>query len=144
MAYLHVADRLEHIEFMRPLVEKGTNIVCDRYYLSNMAYNTTDRLSMADIYTMNKPCIESMKPDLFVFLDVPTEVTKARRDANRADKEIYDGDDKQARVRRNYLEAIEFLKAQGENVVVIDASRGIDEVSADIKAQVFAVLGINK
>ena len=34
MAYLHVADRLEHIEFMRPLVEAGTNIVCDRYYSS--------------------------------------------------------------------------------------------------------------
>ena len=49
MAYLHVADRLEHIEFMRPLVDAGTNIVCDRYYLSNMAYNTTPRISMADI-----------------------------------------------------------------------------------------------
>ena len=99
---------------------------------------------MADIYTMNKPCIEAMKPDLLVFLDVPTEVTKARRDANRADKEIYDGDDKQARIRRNYLDAIEFLKEQGENVVVVDASRGIDEVSDDIKAQVFAALNIGK
>jgi thymidylate kinase len=93
---------------------------------------------------MNKPCIEAMKPDLFVFLDVPTEVTKARRDANRADREIYDGDDKQARVRRNYLEAIEFLKEQGERVVVIDASRGIDEVSADVREQVFSALSIGK
>jgi dTMP kinase len=142
MAYLHVADRLEHIEFMRPLIEKGTNIVCDRYYLSNMAYNTTSRISMEDIYAMNKPCIEAMKPDLFVFLDVPTEITKERRDKNRADKEIYDGDDKQARIRRNYLDAIEFLKSRGENVVVVDASRDIDSVSADIKEQVFAALGI--
>ena len=77
-------------------------------------------------------------------LRVPTEVTRARRDANRADKEIYDGDEKQARVRRNYLEAIEFLRSQGENVVVIDASRGIDEVSEDIKTQVFAALSIGK
>lgn len=144
MAYLHVADRLEHIEFMRPLVEAGTSIVCDRYYLSNMAYNTTDRISMADIYAMNKPCIESMKPDLFVFLDVPTEVTKARRDRNRTDREIYDGDDKQARVRRNYLSAIEFLKEMGEKVLVIDASRTIDEVSADVKEQVFSALSISK
>ena len=67
-----------------------------------------------------------------------------RRDANRADKEIYDGDDKQARVRRNYLEAIEFLKEQGERVVVIDASRGIDEVSEDVRAQVFSALAIGK
>jgi thymidylate kinase len=97
---------------------------------------------MEDIYAMNKPCIDAMKPDLFVFLDVPTEITKERRDKNRADKEIYDGDDKQARIRRNYLDAIEFLKSRGENVVVVDASRDIDSVSADIKEQVFAALGI--
>ena len=38
----------------------------------------------------------------------------------------------------------EFLKEQGENVVVVDASRGIDEVSEDVRAQVFAVLNIGK
>ena len=142
MAYLHVADRLEHIEFMRPLVEKGTNIVCDRYYLSNMAYNATDRISMEDIYLMNKPCVESMKPDLFVFLDVPPEVSKKRRDDNRADKEIYDGDDKQARVRANYLSAIDLLISKGEKVIVVDASQGIDEVAEEVKKKAFETLGL--
>ncbi|MBR4034471.1 MAG: hypothetical protein IKJ04_06650, partial [Clostridia bacterium] len=74
----------------------------------------------------------------------PTEVTKARRDQNRTDHEIYDGDDKQARVRRNYLSAIEFLKEMGEKVLVIDASRTIDEVSADVREQVFSALSIGK
>jgi dTMP kinase len=142
MAYLHVADRLEHIEFMRPLVEKGTNIVCDRYYLSNMAYNTTSRISMADIYAMNKPCVESMKPDLFVFLDVSPEVSKKRRNDNRADKEIYDGDDKQARVRANYLAAIDLLVSKGEKVIVVDASQDIDEVAEEVKKKAFEALGL--
>ena len=142
MAYLHVADRLEHIEFMRPLVERGTNIVCDRYYLSNMAYNATDRISMEDIYLMNEPCVESMKPDLFVFLDVPPEVSKKRRDDNRADKEIYDGDDKQARVRANYLAAIDLLISKGEKVIVVDASQGIDEVAEEVKKKAFEALGL--
>ncbi len=142
MAYLHVADRLEHIEFMRPIIDAGTSIVCDRYYLSNMAYNATDRISPEDIYAMNRPCFEAMKPDIFVFLDVPTEVTKARRDKDRPDKEIYDGDDKQARVRRNYLNAIEFLRTKGEKIIVIDATREIDTVSDDIREQVFAALSI--
>lgn len=142
MAYLHVADRLEHIEFMRPLVERGTNIVCDRYYLSNMAYNATDRISMEDIYLMNKPCVESMKPDLFVFLDVPPEVSKKRRNDNRADKEIYDGDDKQARVRANYLAAIDLLVSKGEKVIVVDASQDIDEVAEEVKKKAFEALGL--
>lgn len=142
MAYLHVADRLEHIEFMRPLIEKGTNIVCDRYYLSNMAYNATDRISMEDIYLMNKPCVEAMKPDLFVFLDVPPEVSKKRRDDNRADKEIYDGDDKQARIRVNYLAAIDLLVSKGEKVIVVDASQGINEVAEEVKKKSFEALGL--
>lgn len=142
MAYLHVADRLEHIEHMRPLIEIGMNIVCDRFYLSNMAYNATSRLSMIDIYAMNKPCYEALQPDLHVFLDVPTEVTKARRNSSRTDREIYDADEKQAAVRLNYLQAIDILRKRGEKVVIVNASRGIDCVAADVKQQVFDTLGI--
>lgn len=142
MAYLHVADRLEHIEHMRPLIESGMNIVCDRFYLSNMAYNATSRLSMIDIYAMNKPCYEALQPDLHVFLDVPTEVTKARRSGSRTDHEIYDADEKQAAVRLNYLQAIDILRKRGEKVVVVNAARGIDYVAADVKQQVFDTLGI--
>ena len=144
MAYLHVADRLEHIEFMLPVLESGKSIVCDRYYLSNMAYNTTSRISMEDIYAMNRPCIDTLRPDLLVFLDVPTEVTKARRSKDRTDREIYDGDEKQARVRKNYLDAIDFLIKKGEKVIVIDASRDIDTVSADIREKVFSALSIGE
>ena len=144
MAYLHVADRLEHIEFMLPVLESGKSIVCDRYYLSNMAYNTTSRISMEDIYAMNRPCIDTLRPDLLVFLDVPTEVTKARRSKDRTDREIYDGDEKQARIRKNYLDAIDFLIKKGEKVIVIDASRDIDTVSADIREKVFSALSIGE
>lgn len=142
MAYLHVADRLEHIEFMRPLIERGTSIVCDRFYLSNMAYNATSCLSMIDIYSMNKPCYEALKPDLHVFLDVPPEVSKARRNGSRADHEIYDGDDKQAGVRRNYLKGIEILREHGEQVIVINAARDIESVAKDVKEQVCRALGL--
>jgi dTMP kinase len=142
MAYLHVADRLEHIEFMRPLIEAGTSIICDRHYLSNMAYNSTERISMEDIYAMNKPCYEALKPDLHVFLDVPCEVTKARRGGSRPDVELYDEDDKQARIRSNYYAAIEILKTKGESVAVIDASQSIEAVAKDIKEAVFSCLSL--
>ena len=100
MAYLHVADRLEHIEFMLPLLESGSHIVCDRYYLSNMAYNSGEGLSVEDVYELNRPCAEALSPDAIVYLDVPPEVTRARRAADRASEEIYDADEKQKRIRK--------------------------------------------
>lgn len=142
MAYLHVADRLEHIDFMLPILKEGTSVVCDRYYLSNMAYNSTPRLPMEQVYELNRPCFELLRPDLFVFLDVPPEVTKRRRSSERADSEIYDADEKQIRIRQNYLDAIEFLRTKGERIVVIDATRSIEEVAKDIRDAVFSALSI--
>ena len=144
MAYLHVADRLEHIEHMIPLLESGNNIVCDRYYLSNMAYNVADNLSMEDIYEMNKPCIRKMKPDLFVFLDVPLDVSKKRRSNRGSDRELYDEDDKQAKIRANYFAAIELLTKQGEKVVVVDATQDIEAIANEIRDKVFNQLNLSQ
>ena len=144
MAYLHVADRLEHIDHVTPILESGASIICDRYYLSNMAYNSTDRLSMEDVYELNRPCFETLPADLFVFLDVPPEVTRARRAKDRSDTEIYDADERQIRIRENYHRAIEFLRQKGETVIVIDATRDMDTVSDDIRRRVFEALGISE
>lgn len=132
MAYLHVADRLEHIDYMLPLLEGGTSIVCDRYYVSNMAYNSTPRLSMEDIFELNRPCRELLRPDAIVFLDVPPEVSAARRGADRTSSELYDADEKQRRVRADYHTALDFLEARGDRICRIDASRSLDEVADDI------------
>lgn len=129
MAYMHVADRLEHIEYMLPLLDAGNSIVCDRYYVSNMAYNATELLSMEDIFALNAPCRRLLAPDAIVFLDVPPEVSAARRSADRTSTELYDADEKQRRVRQNYLSALEFLEEKGDRVFRIDASRSVAEVA---------------
>lgn len=134
MAYLHVADRLEHVAYMLPLLEAGKNIVCDRYYVSNMAYNATDTLSVEQIMELNRPCYEKLQPDAVVFLDVPPEVTAKRRAADRSDSEIYDAMEKQIRIRNNYMKALDLIEKKGVRVVRIDATRPIDEVSAAIQS----------
>ena len=142
MAYLHVADRLEHIEFMLPLLESGSHIVCDRYYLSNMAYNSGEGLSVEDVYELNRPCAEALSPDAIVYLDVPPEVTRARRAADRASEEIYDADEKQKRIRNNFEMALECVaKAEGEQKIIrINAARTFEEVSDEIWDRVKALL----
>ncbi len=134
MAYLHTADRIEHIGHMLPILEKGEHIVCDRYYISSMAYNVTPRVSMEYIYELNRPCREALEPDAIIYLDVPTEDTKARREADRSDTEIYD--ESQDRVRRNFAAARDFLLKRGANLIVIDASGDKDETEEKIWAAV--------
>ncbi len=132
LAYLHVADRLEHIDFMLPLLNAGCDIVCDRYYPSNMAYNRTPRLSMEQIYELNRPCFETLDADLIIYLDVPPEETARRRAADRTSAEIFDADEAQRTVYRNYRETLDFLSQKGVRVAVIDATRSEEEVAEDI------------
>lgn len=132
LAYLHVADRLEHIDFMLPLLRDGCDIVCDRYYPSNMAYNRTPRLSMEQIYELNRPCFETLDADLIIYLDVPPEETARRRAADRTTEELFDADEAQRSVYRNYRETLDFLSVRGRRVAVIDASRPEAEVAEDI------------
>ncbi len=134
MAYLHVADRFEHVEHMLGLLNSGKNIVCDRYYISNMAYNATDALSMRDIYELNRPCIARLAPDAVIYLDVPEAVTRARREAARSDTEIYDATEKQLAVANNFRRAIEMLRESGEptRFCTVDASQSIDDVAAAV------------
>lgn len=134
MAYLHVADRLEHIAYMTPLLGSGENIVCDRYYLSNMAYNATEDLSVEEIYALNAPCVKKLPPDLVIFLDIDPEVTARRRHAGRSDEEIYDAMEKQISIRNNYKKALAIAEKDGVRVAVINADQSIDKVSADIIA----------
>ena len=134
MAYLHIADRLEHIGHILPLLDEGYDIVCDRYYISNMAYNAGDGLSVGDIYRLNAPCAAKLQPDLVVFLDVSPEETARRRSQDRTDAEIYDEDEKQKKIRANYAEALSIVEAAGVRVLRVDASRPKEEVAAEIAA----------
>ncbi len=136
MAYLHVADRLEHVAYMMPLLEAGNNIICDRYYISNMAYNSTKDLSVEQVMELNRPVWEKLQPDLVVFLDITPEETARRRQAERTDSEIYDADETQKRIRNNYLTALDLVEKKGVKVVRVDASNPIEDVALAIREAV--------
>jgi dTMP kinase len=75
---LHVAARLEHVaRTIRPAVEAGTWVVCDRFHDSTMAYQGyglgVDRGMIEALGTM-----VGIVPDLTLVLDVPRDVALAR------------------------------------------------------------------
>ena len=143
LAGLFLADRIAHCENpsdgIKSLLTRGINVICDRYYYSSFAYQGTD-LGLGWIIDANLGCPAILKPDLCVFLDVPTEIADQRIGAGRASREIYENAVTIERVRQKYFEIFRML-APTHKVEIINAARTPDEVFADFSKAVLAAMG---
>lgn len=115
-------------------LQRGETVICDRYYYSTLAYQGVD-VGMEWLKELNLGCEDIRKPDLCIFLDLTPEesikrITSAR---NAEDIEIYENLEYLKNIRARFYEVINMLKA-GENIAVVDASRTVEEVTADILA----------
>ena len=87
---LHFAARAEHVEkTIRPALEAGTWVVCDRFYDSTMAYQGygqgADRGMIATLAGLLR-----LVPDVTIVLDVSEAVAIARQIARGADADRYE------------------------------------------------------
>ena len=130
LALAYALNRADHIErVVTPFLSgQGCMVICDRYVLSSLVYQSTDGMSMADVWTLNAG---ARRPDLTIFMDVHPE-TSAARLAGRPQRELFD--DELDGWRAKYFDAIRFLREHGQTVAVIDANGGIDEVLAAVIA----------
>lgn len=134
LSAMFLLDRIFHntnnINGIRQFLDKGVDVVCDRYYYSSFAYQGIDA-DLDWVMNMNLGCREIIKPDICIFLDIRPETSEERISANRLEREIYENADTQARIRRRFFEVFELL-GDSENIKIVDASKAIPEVSADI------------
>ena len=134
MSAMFLLDRIFHnsnkINGIKQFIEKGVDVVCDRYYYSSFAYQGIDA-DLKWVMDMNLNCKEILKPDLCIFLDIDSKSSDERISKNRLEREIYEEKSVQEKVRKRFLEVFGLLK-DSENVKIVDASRSILEVSADI------------
>ena len=140
IAGLFMTDRLDHI--LRPSegilahLERGEIVLCDRYYFSSFAYNSLFA-PMDWIIEINRVARESLRPDLTVFLDIPTE-SFASRMTDRGERERYEKIETLRRVRENYLKAFDLLP--DEKVAIVDNARPIETAAAEVLALAEKVL----
>ena len=80
---LFEAARAQHVaEVIRPALERGDIVVCDRFTDSTLAYQGSGRgLDRGLIRTLNQAASAGLTPDLTVLLDLPPAVGLARADA---------------------------------------------------------------
>lgn len=134
LSAMFLVDRIFHnvnpVNGIRKFLDEGVDVVCDRYYYSSFAYQGID----ADLHwvmEMNLGCREILKPDVCFFLDVDPAVSDRRIASNRLEREIYENREAQQKIRARFLEVFDLLKDR-ETIQIVDASRSIPEVSADI------------
>lgn len=129
-AFLFLADRAQHMDvIVKPAVEKGKIVLCDRHTDSSVAYQGYGRgLDIGRIDLLNDIATGGRKPDLtFVFdIDVETSLARVGKQKDRMESagvEFFN------RVRNGYLQ---IAKAEPERVKVLDAAQAVDAIHLQV------------
>ena len=126
LALLFAADRTDHLHTqIRPNLERGRHVICDRYLLSSLAYQG-QTLDMEWIFQINKG---ALRPDLTFYLDVPADRARMRMRQTRWAKDLYEEESQQRVIRETYLDLIKQERSAIGPIVYIDASRSRTEVT---------------
>jgi dTMP kinase len=137
LSLLFAADRIEHFHrVVAPALARGITVVTDRWYHSSLAYQRTgverEWIAMLNRYTRT--------PEVTVFLDVSPEVAHERRAAAERPFELFQTLEVQREVVAGYRATIEELRAQGEQIEMVDGERPPNEVFA----AVLSALGLER
>ncbi|WP_440897335.1 dTMP kinase [Amphibacillus sp. Q70] len=84
-ALLYAAARRQHlVEKVKPALDAGKIVLCDRFIDSSLAYQGYARdLGIENIYQVNQFAIEQFMPDLTLFFDIEPKKGLARIQANQ-------------------------------------------------------------
>jgi len=129
-ALLYAASRAQHVEqVIRPALDRGATVICDRYVDSSVAYQGVARgLGLDAVLELNLAAVGELMPNrTFLLLLEPADVpARLRRDHDRLERE---GDDFRAGVDAGYRE----LAARfPERIVVLDGARPAEELAQEV------------
>ncbi len=136
-AMIFSGDRLDHARrVIEPALAAGTWVLCDRYYLSTLAYQGA-RIA-AEHGTPLAAAIEWCaglnrfvpRPEVTYFVNVARDERQRRMRDRPGDPERYDAGPTAAEVEAAYTRARAFLAAAGEEFVDIDGAPPPAQVAA--------------
>jgi dTMP kinase len=130
---LMFAARSAHVAgVIRPALDRGQWVVCDRFTDASYAYQGGGRgLPESAIATLEALVQGDLRPDLTILLDADWAATKARRaDRPASDRFEQEGQEFFARVRATYL-----ARASSEpgRIRVVDATAPLVQVQSQIR-----------
>ena len=127
-------------EIIRPALESGKTVVCDRYFLSTLVYQGhAGKLSIDDIRAVTRVAVDGVLPDLTFLFDLSVEQSLAR--ITKDNQEL----DRMESKGTNYLQAVRdgFLtesKIDLERIAMIDASNSIEQIQQALRQKAIPLL----
>ena len=131
---LMFAARADHVaQVIRPALERGATVVCDRFTDATLAYQAAGKgVDEALVRALAEATHPGLQPDLTLVFDVPYAVSQARmaKAARVLDRFESAAESYFERVRQGYRRLAAEAPAR---VKVIDASRSLEEVQSEIR-----------
>jgi len=141
-ALLHVAARRDHLRStVWPALQRGAWVISDRFADSTRAYQGYGLgLDHATLGRLHEIAIGSFQADLTLILDLPIDMGLARAAARRGNETRYES------LPRDFHERVNegfraIARSEPRRCVLVDASRDIDAVAAEIAQLVTERLG---
>jgi dTMP kinase len=133
---LMFAARAQHLaQVIRPALARGALVLCDRFVDATYAYQGGGRgVPVERIATLEAFVLGGLQPDLTLVFDLPVETGLARA-ARRGALDRFEQEQRAffEAVRQTYLDRAQVVPARYR---LIDASRSLAEVQADLRALV--------
>lgn len=136
--FLFAASRHQHVvEVIKPALDLGRTVLCDRYTDATLAYQGFGRLIDLDrLRALNDWATGSLRPDKTLLFDLDEETGLRRARGRGGDELRFEAEDLRfyRRVREGYLA---LAASEPKRFVVIDASGSIEDVGKRVD-EVFA------
>ena len=139
---LYAASRAQHVsQLIKPALEEGKVVICDRFVDSSYAYQGFGRnIDLRAIADVNRIAVDGIIPDITFFLDIDAETAIKRRvaatEADRIEQEKLD-------FHKNVYEGYKKLSVlYPERIKTIDAERTVEEVADEIKEHLIGIIEI--
>ncbi len=133
------AARSEHVaRLIKPALDSGQIVLCDRFTASTIAYQAYGRgLDVKTVEKINRLATGGLQPTLTVFLDLPPEATRARKQSDILDEIEKQNLEFYRRVRRGYLE---MASNNPETWLTLDGAPPVDTIAQKIWSRVHPLL----
>ncbi|APC38674.1 dTMP kinase [Clostridium estertheticum] len=130
-ALLYAASRAQLVnEVIKPALEKGKIVICDRFVYSSMVYQGIGRgLGMERIKSINEVALDGLKPDLTFMIAIPYEegLNRKKKQGN-LDRLENSGNEFHKKVFEGYMD----ICIKYDKIEVLDGNRSVEEIQKDI------------
>ena len=138
MAQWYIEDRKKHWDgVIEPILKKGVHVICDRFTLSTLPYQSTQGIQLETLRDMHT--IRGIgSPEVTFYLDIPVSIAQERMKRRGDAPEKFDELEFQKKLSEKYKELIRISKIDNclrdliRRVDIINANQPIEELARNI------------